>query len=148
LYTLRTDITGSQISCERNPSSTVNSSAADVWSTNRDLKAKQLDLYRQLPQHLIWDPTTEDITEIDLEIGYPKLLIRLDHLLNSFLIQRLFVKHGHPRNDLLRTSFEMVVLTLNFWAQKHVWAALQGKCRWIVSWSSFTLVQFVRSDNS
>ncbi|KAF5622012.1 hypothetical protein F25303_12195 [Fusarium sp. NRRL 25303] len=96
------------------------------------LQAKQLDLYGQLPQHLIWGPTAEEINEIDLEIGYPKLLIRLDHLLNMFLIQRLLAKHGHPRNELLRTSFEMVVLTLNFWAQKHIWAALQGKCRWII----------------
>ncbi|CZR48908.1 uncharacterized protein FPRO_12349 [Fusarium proliferatum ET1] len=96
------------------------------------LKTKQLDLYGQLPQHLIWNPTAEEISEIDLEIGYPKLLIRLDHLLNMFLIQRLLAKHGHPRNELLRTSFEMVVLTLNFWAQKHIWAALQGKCRWII----------------
>ncbi|KAG5808549.1 hypothetical protein H9Q74_002527 [Fusarium xylarioides] len=96
------------------------------------LKTKQLDLHGQLPQHLIWNSTTEELNEIDLEIGYPKLLIRLDHLINMFLIQRLFVKHGHPRNELLRTSFEMVVLTLNFWAQKHIWAALQGRCRWII----------------
>lgn len=105
---------------------------------DRQLKTKQLDLYGQLPQHLIWNPTAEEISEIDLEIGYPKLLIRLDHLLNMFLIQRLLAKHGHPRNELLRTSFEMVVLTLNFWAQKHIWAALQGKCRWIVSQQYFT----------
>ncbi|KAF4439092.1 hypothetical protein FACUT_4446 [Fusarium acutatum] len=96
------------------------------------LKTKELELYEQLPQHLIWNSTAEEINEIDLEIGYTKLLIRLDHLLNMFLIQRLFVKHGHPRNELLRISFEMVVLTLNFWAQKHIWAALQGKCRWII----------------
>ncbi|KAF5648974.1 transcription factor [Fusarium sp. NRRL 52700] len=96
-----------------------------------ELKTKELGLYGQLPQHLIWDPATEEISEIDLHIGYPKLLIRLDHLLNMFLIQRLLVKHGHPRNELLRISFEMIVLTLNFWAQKHIWAALQGKCRWI-----------------
>ncbi|KAF5552624.1 transcription factor [Fusarium mexicanum] len=91
-----------------------------------------LDLYKQLPQHLAWDATAEEIIEIDLEIAYPRLLIRLDHLLNMFLIQRLLVKHGQARNELLRTSFEMVVLTLNFWAQKNIWAALQGKCRWII----------------
>ncbi|KAF5243408.1 hypothetical protein FANTH_8230 [Fusarium anthophilum] len=96
------------------------------------LKTKELDLYKQLPQHLAWDATAEEISEIDLEIGYPRLLIRLDHLLNMFLIQRLLIKHGQARNELLRTSFEMVVLTLNFWAQKHIWAALQGKCRWII----------------
>ncbi|KAF5694715.1 hypothetical protein FDENT_843 [Fusarium denticulatum] len=100
------------------------------------LQSKELDLYGHLPRHLIWNPTAEELSEIDLEIGYPKLLIRLDHLLNMFLIQRLFVKHGHPRNELLRTSFEMVVLTLNFWAQKHIWAALQGKRRWIPSGSN------------
>ncbi|KAH7151033.1 hypothetical protein DER46DRAFT_628921 [Fusarium sp. MPI-SDFR-AT-0072] len=109
--------------------------AQDTHSSITDimtLKEKQLELYRQLPQHFIWDTAQEEIREINLEIGYPKLLIRLDHLLNMFLLQRLFVKHGHPRNELLRTSFEMVVLTLNFWAQKHIWAALQGKCRWII----------------
>ncbi|KAH7203247.1 hypothetical protein BKA60DRAFT_527185 [Fusarium oxysporum] len=109
--------------------------AQDTHSSITDimtLKEKQLELYRQLPHHFLWDTAQEEIREINLEIGYPKLLIRLDHLLNMFLLQRLFVKHGHPRNELLRTSFEMVVLTLNFWAQKHIWAALQGKCRWII----------------
>ncbi|KAF5606485.1 general amidase [Fusarium subglutinans] len=98
----------------------------------RRLKAKQLNLYKQLPQHLVWDATAEEISEIDLEIDYPRLLIRLDHLLNMFLVERLLVKHGQARNELLRTSFEMVILTLSFWAQKHIWAALQGKCRWII----------------
>lgn len=100
---------------------------------NRVLKSKELELYQRLPAHIVYSPIGEDIDNIDLQVVYPKLLIRLDHLLNVFLVERILVKHGRPRNDLLRTSFEMVVLTLQFWTQKHIWAEIQGESRWIVS---------------
>ncbi|KAF4456672.1 hypothetical protein F53441_1228 [Fusarium austroafricanum] len=95
-------------------------------------KMKELDLYRELPPQLICSPTLEEVKDINLHTDYPKLLIRLDHLLNMFLVERMFIKHGYPRSALLRTSFEMVVITLNLWAQKHIWAALQGNNLWII----------------
>jgi hypothetical protein len=105
---------------------------------NRILKSKELELYNGLPAHVVYSPTLEDIRDIDLQTVYPKLLIRLDHLLNIFLVERLLVKHGRSRSDLLRTSFEMIVLTLHFWTQKHIWAEIHGESRWIVSHSSET----------
>lgn len=103
---------------------------------NSILKSKESELYQRLPAHVVYSPIGEEIRDIDLQIVYPKLLIRLDHLLNLFLLERLLVKHGRSRNDLLRTSFEMVVLTLQFWTQKHIWAEIQGESRWIVSHSA------------
>lgn len=99
----------------------------------RNLKRKELELYRGLPTHLFCSPTLEDIKEVDLRTVYPKLLIRLDHLLNVFLVERLLVKHGRPREDLLRASFEIIVLTLHLWTHNHIWAEVQGECQWIVS---------------
>ncbi|KAL6899963.1 hypothetical protein GGI43DRAFT_405931 [Trichoderma evansii] len=91
------------------------------------LKRKELELYKSLPAHLVYDPTLGDLTDADPQIFYSKYEIRLDHLLNVFLVERLLLKHGHPRTDLLCTSFEMVVLTLRLWTQKHRWAEIQGE---------------------
>lgn len=102
---------------------------------NRKLKRKELELYTGLPAHVVCSPKLEEIRDINLQMLYPRLLIRLDHLLNIFLVERLLVKHGHPRSDLLRSSFEMIVLTLHFWTQKHIWAVIQGEWQWIVSHS-------------
>ncbi|KAJ4245720.1 hypothetical protein NW762_013844 [Fusarium torreyae] len=49
-----------------------------------------------------------------------------------FLVERLSVKHGCPRIDLLHTSFEMVVITLNLWTQKKIWAEVRQEDQWIM----------------
>lgn len=103
----------------------------------RALKTKEVKLYHNLPDYVVYNPIFEDIRDADLQLVYPKLLIRLDHLLNIFLLERLFVKHGHSRCDLLRTSFEMVVLTLHFWTRNGIWAEMQGEIQWLVSRSFF-----------
>ncbi|KAK2594915.1 hypothetical protein QQS21_007363 [Conoideocrella luteorostrata] len=97
-----------------------------------ELKRKEVQMYKNLPAHVPCNPTFEDIRDVDLQLLYPTLLIRLDHLLNIFLLERLFVKHGRSRSDLLRTSFEMVVLALHSWTQKGMWAEMQGECQWLV----------------
>lgn len=96
------------------------------------LKTKELDLYGKLPIHMIGAPTFDDIAGLDPHLIYSQLVIRLDHLLNLFLVERLLVKNGHSRGDLLRTSFEMVVLTMHFWTNKHRWAESQRECHWLI----------------
>ncbi|WZH45377.1 Zn2-C6 fungal-type domain-containing protein [Fusarium acuminatum] len=96
------------------------------------LKVKELELYHTLPAHVICSRTLDEIRNINLHSDYPKLLTRLDHLLNLFLVERALVKQGHSRVDLLTISFEMVVLTLSLWTQKHVWAGIQGESQWII----------------
>ncbi|KAM0445206.1 hypothetical protein ACHAO4_009911 [Trichoderma viride] len=88
------------------------------------LKRKELELYDKLPAHLVYDP---ELANADAQMFYSKHEMRLDHLLNVFLVERLLLKHGHPRTDLLRTSFEMVVLTLRLWTHKHRWAEIPGE---------------------
>lgn len=97
------------------------------------LKRKQLELYEKLPAHLVYDAALGELADADAQIFYSKHEMRLDHLLNVFLVERLLLKHGHPRTDLLRTSFEMVVLTLRLWAHKHRWADIQGESQRLVS---------------
>lgn len=99
---------------------------------HRKLKTKELDLYEKLPIHMIGNLTFDDIAGVDPQLIYSQLVIRLDHLLNLFLVERLLVKNGQPRGDLLRTSFEMVVLTMHFWTNKHRWTESQRECHWLV----------------
>ena len=77
---------------------------------------------------------------MDTEGAHQKLLVRLDHLLNMFLIERLLVKRDPDSNrkDLLVISFEMVVLTLSIWTQRHIWAEVKGENQWTVSSPSKT----------
>ncbi|VUC25216.1 unnamed protein product [Clonostachys rosea] len=96
------------------------------------LKTKELDLHEQLPTHMTGNLTFDDITSVDPRIVYSKLVMRLDHLLNLFLVERSLVKHGHSRGNLLRTSFEMVVLTMHFWTNRHRWAESQQECHWLI----------------
>ncbi|EHK42515.1 hypothetical protein TRIATDRAFT_137434, partial [Trichoderma atroviride IMI 206040] len=91
------------------------------------LKRKQLGLYTTLPAHLVYDLTLGESGDADAQTFYSKHEMRLDHLLNVFLLERLLLKHGRPRTDLLRTSFEMVVLTLRLWTHKHRWAEIPGE---------------------
>lgn len=102
----------------------------EVYST---LKRKELELYNTLPAHLAYDPALGELTDADAQAFYSKHEMRLDHLLNVFLVERLLLKHGHPRTDLLRISFEMVVLTLRLWTHKHRWAEIPGESQRLVS---------------
>ncbi|KAF7561652.1 hypothetical protein G7046_g2494 [Stylonectria norvegica] len=97
-----------------------------------NLKSKELNLYGGLPAHVVCNFTVDDMRDIEPRAVYPKILIRLDYLLNMFLIERLIVKHGHSRSHLLRTSFEMIVLTLHLWTQKRIWAEAQEECQWLM----------------
>jgi hypothetical protein len=61
-------------------------------------------------------------------------MIRLDHLLNLLLLERLLFKYGRERRELLLISFEMVTLTLHFWTHKHKWAGIQVEYQSLVSY--------------
>ncbi|RGP70118.1 transcription factor [Fusarium sporotrichioides] len=103
---------------------------------NRDLLSVRVEeekLYRELPVHFLYDPIN-GMQNLDMEGGHQKLLVRLDHLLNMFLIERLLVKRdpNSNRKDLLVISFEMVVLTLSIWTQRHIWAEVKGENQWTI----------------
>ena len=90
---------------------------------------------------MVCNPVSQDFKAAEPPIVYSKLVIRLDHLLNLFLVERLLLKHGRDRGDLLRISFEMVVLSLQFWTHKHRWGEIQGEFQWLVSRPSLFLIR-------
>ncbi|RFN51338.1 transcription factor [Fusarium flagelliforme] len=103
---------------------------------NRDLlnvRVEEENLYRELPAHFLYDPAA-GMQDLEIEGGHQKLLVRLDHLLNMFLIERLLVKRDPDSNrkDLVVISFEMVVLTLSIWTQRHIWAEVKGENQWTI----------------
>lgn len=102
------------------------------------LRRKELELYNTLPVHLVYDPALRELMDADAQAFYSKHEMRLDHLLNVFLVERLLLKHGHPRTNLLRISFEMVVLTLRLWTHKHRWAEIPGESQRLVSLHVYT----------
>jgi hypothetical protein len=66
-------------------------------------------------------------------ILYWKLLMRLEHLLNLFFIERLLLKLGHAPSELLSVSFDMITYTLPFWTHQDTLRPLRGDCEWLVS---------------
>ncbi|KAJ4012332.1 hypothetical protein NW752_008006 [Fusarium irregulare] len=103
---------------------------------NRDflsIREEEEKLYRELPIHFLYNPA-DGMQNMDTEGAHQKLLVGLDHLLNMFLIERLLVKRDPTSNrkDLLVISFEMVVLTLSIWTQRHIWAEVKGENQWTI----------------
>ncbi|KAH7310917.1 hypothetical protein B0I35DRAFT_358349 [Stachybotrys elegans] len=96
------------------------------------LRIKQRTLYEGLPAHVLWSPTSEESSEVDHRTVYPKLLIKLDYLLNIFLLERILLRHGYSRSHLLRTSFEMMVLTLHLWTEKRIWVEMNGEFQLLI----------------
>lgn len=97
------------------------------------MKEKSLAAVMQFPASINFNPSDVKNPCVDAPALYTKLLLRLEHLNNLFLVERLLSKH-HPGHDteLLDISFEMVSLTLVFWTHKDRLAGLQGDFEWLV----------------
>jgi metal-dependent hydrolase (beta-lactamase superfamily II) len=58
-------------------------------------------------------------TELDTPTVYMKLYLHLEHMQNLFFVNKLLLRHGHvDHGDLLICSYELVALTVKFWAHK------------------------------
>ncbi|KAK3936095.1 zinc finger transcription factor YRR1 [Diplogelasinospora grovesii] len=84
--------------------------------------------------HSVGDTNNTNMGDDAAAALYAKLLVRLEHLQNVFFIERLLAKHGPGRGgvELLRTSVEMVTLTLVFWTHKDRLYAMHGDFEWLV----------------
>lgn len=98
------------------------------------LKTRQLKLYSELPVHVVYH-FHGDSRQIEPPVLYTKLLIRLEHLLNLFFLERLLATNSGSicGIDLLSISFEMLSLTLVLWTHKDRLAGFQGEFEWLVS---------------
>jgi hypothetical protein len=102
---------------------------------NSRLRDEQLYMYSMLPNIIAY--RSEDPRLTDPAVLYAKLLIRLEHLLNMFLIERLreskHIIFNDFESDMLAISFELVSLTLIFWVYRDIMSGFQSDFEWIVS---------------
>lgn len=84
-----------------------------------EIRERQLRTFADVPPSLIFQRSEFDSgSSTDAEV-YERLLVRLEHLENIFVVDRLLSRRGHNNHsDLLVTSFDMVALTLLLWKNK------------------------------
>ncbi|KAI0973756.1 hypothetical protein F4678DRAFT_486918 [Xylaria arbuscula] len=97
-----------------------------------DLKARELDTIQEFPAFIKYHDSNLDDQKHDVGILYWKLLMRLEHLLNMFFIERLLLKRGHVQSELLSVSFDMITYTLPFWTHQDTLLPLRNDCEWLI----------------
>lgn len=72
---------------------------------------------------------------MDVTVLYAKIMLRLEHLQNVFLIERLLKKVGHPdpSDALLQASVEIVSITSALWTHRDRLCGQHRDFEWIVS---------------
>ncbi|KAK5625304.1 hypothetical protein RRF57_001020 [Xylaria bambusicola] len=76
-----------------------------------NVKTRELRTIEEFPSFMEYHDSDLEDQRHDVNILYWKLLMRLEHLLNMFFIERLLLKHGHPESDILSISFDMITYT-------------------------------------
>ncbi|KAF4339484.1 serine threonine kinase [Fusarium beomiforme] len=118
--------------------------------TIRYLKQRQLDAVAELPKCLVYDlddpsdlplPQGEirswekDLSDppVETNVVSLRIFIRLTHLQNMFLLERLLLQYGSPdEGDVLLVSFEMITLTLMFWMHKDRFRDIRRDMEWLL----------------
>ncbi|KLP09329.1 Uncharacterized protein Y057_10435 [Fusarium fujikuroi] len=126
------------------------SGANATVETIRNLKQRQLNIFAELPRCLVYDlddPTDlplpkAEIRSYDKDLSDPpveanvvslKIFIRLTHLQNMFLLERLLLQYGCPdEGDVLLVSYEMITLTLMFWMHKDRFRDIRRDMEWLL----------------
>ncbi|BCS02010.1 uncharacterized protein AKAW2_60274A [Aspergillus luchuensis] len=101
-------------------SETSQDSITDVAvQTCLQLKGQATDIYAQFPEVIKFK--TEDVHDRDIpgQLLALRVLVRLDFLLNLFILERLLTRHRVvDEKALIQVSHEMVGLTLIYWKHK------------------------------
>ncbi|KAF5989657.1 hypothetical protein FBULB1_660 [Fusarium bulbicola] len=118
--------------------------------TIRNLKQRQLNVFAELPQCLVYDPDDSndlplpraEIGSYDKDLSDPpveanvvslRIFIRLTHLQNMFLLERLLLQYGSPdEGHVLLVSYEMIRLTLMFWMHKDRFRDIRRDMEWLL----------------
>ncbi|KAK8038662.1 FAD dependent oxidoreductase superfamily [Apiospora rasikravindrae] len=80
------------------------------------LRAKQTQAVSEFPKTAVFQLHELRAADMDITGFYQRLLVRLEILMNEFLLDRLQYRHFQAdSSDLLVTAYEMVVLTLTVW---------------------------------
>ena len=99
-----------------------------------NIQTRELETYAALPAHLQQGPHLLLDPELDTELVYARILMRLAHLQTMFLLERLLLLNGSlDEGNLLLFSFEMLTLTLALWTHKDRFAEMRRNFEWLVS---------------
>ncbi|KAI1117658.1 hypothetical protein F5Y14DRAFT_464709 [Nemania sp. NC0429] len=95
-------------------------------------KNRELQTIDEFPAFVKYDDSDLDDQINKVGVIFWKLLMRLEHLLNMFFLERLLLRHGYAQSELLSVSFEMISYTLPFWTHQDTLLPLRNDCEWLV----------------
>ncbi|KAF5135164.1 hypothetical protein E5D57_005808 [Metarhizium anisopliae] len=100
---------------------------------HRQLKRRETDTVAGFPDSVAYRDGEFDDPLADMERVYARLIIKLEHLQNLFVVERLLSRRGHrDEGELLATSFELVSRTLLFWTNKDRFGMARADFAWLV----------------
>ncbi|KAL7920316.1 hypothetical protein ACQKWADRAFT_322217 [Trichoderma austrokoningii] len=98
------------------------------------LKMKQVRTFSQLPSWLQLSNDDEKSKSPDPCILYTKLFIRLEHLQNLFVIERLLhdIQLKVSQNDLVNVCLDVISVTVAFWTRNDCLVGMEGDYEWFI----------------
>lgn len=109
---------------------------------HRQLRARQTEAVSAFPKVVVFQ--IHEISAIDMDCTrvYQRILVRLEILMNEFLLDRLQYLHFQAdTSDLLVTAYEMIVVTLTVWTHMDLFADKRD-FDWVVSYAHISLLTF------
>ncbi|KAI1505176.1 hypothetical protein F5X99DRAFT_416250 [Biscogniauxia marginata] len=97
-----------------------------------DIRNREIRTFSEFPEQLTYRVEHLEDPNVEVDILYARLLLKLEHLQNMFFVERLLLRHGHNQSDLLSVSFDLVSYTLPFWTHFDRLAAIRADCEWLV----------------
>lgn len=110
-----------------------NGVVVSVNEKRRDLKQREMATMASFPDSVVYRDGEFDDPSADMGLLYARLLIKLEHLQNLFVVERLLSRRGQlDEGELLTTSFELVSRTLLFWTNKDRFTLARADFAWLV----------------
>ncbi|KAM6481812.1 hypothetical protein HDV62DRAFT_363264 [Trichoderma sp. SZMC 28011] len=99
-----------------------------------NLRSRQLHIFNSLPRSLRLADVDVKINFLEPHVLYTKLFIRLEHLQNLFLIEKILQKAqpGPNLDDLIQASLDIVSVTVTFWTRNDTLLGMQGDHEWFI----------------
>lgn len=106
----------------------------NIGSTYSTLRSQQVHIFNSLPSSLRLADNDVKNKILEPHVLYTKLFIRLEHLQNHFLIEKLLQKaQPSPNLDgLIQTSLDIVSVTVMFWTRNDTLLGMQGDHEWFI----------------
>ncbi|KAI1087001.1 hypothetical protein F5B19DRAFT_497797 [Rostrohypoxylon terebratum] len=109
------------------------------------LRARLLQAVADFPACIHFNPLDIVDPNVPIDTMASRTFIQLEHLQNMFFIERLLLRNGHEdKGDLLRVSYDLVILTLPwyglqatclksiYYLELDKFAAFRNDCEWLV----------------